>query len=163
MKITVLVKLNEYERIDENELRKIQSKSKLETSNIEIGGSLPFLDTLISRDNNSFISSVYRKPTFTGLGTSFFSFWEFRFKIESTFTLLHRAYSIASFYQLFHDEVQYLISYFFNNGYPKHLILSCIKKFYVKNMTIHRTLPLIIVRNFSFLYHISENSPRNLK
>ena len=46
--------------------------------------------------------------------------------------MLHRANSIASSYQLFHDEVQYLISYFFNNGYPKHLILSCIKKFLCK-------------------------------
>ena len=46
--------------------------------------------------------------------------------------MLHRAYSITSSYQLFHDEVQYLISYFFNNGYPKHLIPSCIKKFLCK-------------------------------
>ena len=102
------------------------------TIEVETGGSLPFLDILISRDNISFVSSVYRKQTFTGLGTSFFSFCEFRFKFNSIFTLLHRAYSIASSYQLFHDEVQYLISYFFNNGYPKHLILSCIKKFLCK-------------------------------
>ena len=42
------------------------------TIEVETGGSLPFLDALISRDNNSFVSSVYRKPTFTGLGTFFF-------------------------------------------------------------------------------------------
>ena len=40
---------------------------------VETGGSLPFLDALISRDNNYFISSVYRNQLFTGLGTRFFS------------------------------------------------------------------------------------------
>ena len=35
------------------------------TIEVEAGGSLPFLHALISRDNNSFISSVYRKPTFS--------------------------------------------------------------------------------------------------
>ena len=33
---------------------------------IEANNSLPFLDILITKSNNRFITSVYRKPTFTG-------------------------------------------------------------------------------------------------
>ena len=106
------------------------------TIEVETAGSLPFLHALISRDNYIFlISSLYRKPTFTGLGTCFFFFFsvcEFRFNINIIFSLLHRASCISSSYQLFHDEVQYFISYFFNTGYPKHLILSCVKNLLCK-------------------------------
>ena len=64
---------------------------------------------------------------------------------------------MASSNQLSHSEVQYLIPYFFNNGYPKHLILSCVQNSYVKNMTIHQTLPLIIMyKNFNSLPHFGE-------
>ena len=36
------------------------------TNEIEINNSLPFLDVLVTKSNNKFITSVYRKPTFTG-------------------------------------------------------------------------------------------------
>ena len=42
------------------------------TCDVEHNNSLPFLDTYIYRDNNTFESSVYRNPTFSGLGTQFF-------------------------------------------------------------------------------------------
>ena len=37
------------------------------TCDIEQDGCLPFLDTSINRSSNRFVSSVYRKPTYTGL------------------------------------------------------------------------------------------------
>ena len=36
------------------------------TNEIETNNSLPFLDVLVTKSNNKFITSVYRKPTFTG-------------------------------------------------------------------------------------------------
>ena len=33
-----------------------------------------FLDTAVHRKDNKFVTSVYRKPTFTGLGMSYFSY-----------------------------------------------------------------------------------------
>ena len=44
--------------------------------------SLSFLDVLVCRCNNSFGTSVYRKESFTGVGTSFFSYRQFNFKIN---------------------------------------------------------------------------------
>ena len=48
-------------------------KHKL-TSEIEENGSLSFLDIKIGRENNTFVTSVYRKPTFSGAFTNFESF-----------------------------------------------------------------------------------------
>ena len=41
------------------------------TCDVEHNNSLPFLDTYIYRDNNTFESSVYRKQTFSGLHAFF--------------------------------------------------------------------------------------------
>ena len=43
------------------------------TCEIENNNSLPFLDVYICRNSNKFDTKVFRKSTFTGLGTSFFS------------------------------------------------------------------------------------------
>ena len=44
------------------------------TSEVERDGKLPYLDINISRSQGKFNTSVYRKPTFTGLFTNFHSF-----------------------------------------------------------------------------------------
>ena len=44
------------------------------SSELEKNGKLPFLDIEITRSNEKFSTSVYRKPTFTGLFTNFHSF-----------------------------------------------------------------------------------------
>ena len=47
--------------------------------------SLAFLDTTVTRDdiNNSLMTSIYRKPTFTGLGTNYFSNIFYKYKITN--------------------------------------------------------------------------------
>jgi len=43
---------------------------------------LPFLDVLIDNsDTNSFLTRVYRKKTFTGLLTNYFSFTSYSYKV----------------------------------------------------------------------------------
>ena len=44
------------------------------SSEKEINGSLPFLDVLISRNKKGFITTVYHKPTFSGVYCNFNSF-----------------------------------------------------------------------------------------
>ena len=53
------------------------------THECESNKEINFLDITVTRHDNSFQCSIYRKPTFTGLGTSFFSFTPLRFKITS--------------------------------------------------------------------------------
>ena len=95
----------------------------------EKDNTLAFLDINIKRNGGNFETSVYRKPTFTGLGTSFFSFVSSQFKKCAIKTLIHRAYHISSNFQLLHREFNFILSFFKNNGYPESMVNFNIRKF----------------------------------
>ena len=44
------------------------------TYEVEQNKCLPFLDVLVTRVNDKFSTSLYRKPTFSGLYTNFYSY-----------------------------------------------------------------------------------------
>ena len=90
---------------------------------------LPFLDILIKRTEEGFTTNVYRKKTFTGQGTNYYSSCPLIFKLNSMSTLLHRAFMICSNWQNFHTEISFLIQYFKNNSYPSFLFYKYLKKF----------------------------------
>ena len=48
---------------------------------VEQNNKIPFLDVLISRDTK-FNTTVYRKPIFSGIGLSFFSYCVRKFKLN---------------------------------------------------------------------------------
>ena len=78
----------------------------------EVGDSLSFLDCTVTKKDNKFVTTVYRKPTFSVLGISYFSFCASRFKINAIETLLCRAYIISANYQLLHRELEFLKQFF---------------------------------------------------
>ena len=65
------------------------------TFEVEQNGVLPFLDIRVRRAQ-SFHTSVYRKPTFTGLYTNFSSFIPYKYKVNLVKSLLFRSYKICS-------------------------------------------------------------------
>ena len=79
-----------------------------------------FLNVTITRKNNSFCASVYRKTTFTGLGFRFDSFAPKLYKYNLISYLIHRAYKISSNFQLFHLETVKLHKFFSANFYPQY-------------------------------------------
>ena len=99
------------------------------TSEIEDNNKLAFLDILISKSNNDFTTSTYRKPTFTGLGLNFSSFTPILYKINNIKCLLYRAYHICSSYISIAAEFEFLTQYFLNNGYKRSVIDKQIKFF----------------------------------
>ena len=99
------------------------------TSDPETNNSLAFLDVLVKRVNNRFSCNVFRKSTFSGLGTSFFSFCCTKFKTNSVLTLLNRAYAICSNYNLLHEEFEFLKTFFAENGFQRSLVESFISRF----------------------------------
>ena len=105
------------------------------TSEIETEGKLPFLDVLIDRNGEKIVTSVYRKPTFTGVYTHYHSFLPNVYKFGLLSTLLFRYYSICSSYLLFNSEVLEFKKIFLRNGYPSDFIDACIKKFLDKIFT----------------------------
>lgn len=95
----------------------------------ESNNVLPFLDVNVTREQNCFNTSVYRKPTFTGLCNSYFSFCPTVFKLNAIKTLIFRAYHISSNFTFFHNEIVYLKQLFSNNGYPSKIVDVFVKKF----------------------------------
>ena len=99
------------------------------TYEIEENNCLPFLDCLLSKSDICLSTSVYRKPTFTGLGLNFFSFIPKMYKINSIRTLLQRAYNATSSFENFHSEIEYLRDYFLCNKYPLHVFENTVWDF----------------------------------
>ena len=99
------------------------------THELENNGSLPFLDINITRTNGHFSTSVFHKPTSTGLFTNFNSFIPMTYKKGLLLSLISRYFSICSSYQSFHCELQNLKQIFSRNGYPISLIDNCIRSF----------------------------------
>ena len=56
---------------------------------------LPFLDLLLEKNNTKLDISVYRKPTFTGLGTNYLSACFEKYKMNTMTTLLNRDFSLT--------------------------------------------------------------------
>ena len=109
----------------------------------ENNGSLNFLDVTVTRDNeNKFDTSVYRKPTFTGLGTSYFSHCPYNFKLNGILTLINRAYNICSNFTNLHRELYFLGEFFQKNGYPVKLVHNHIRRFLTKKSTPDAALPV---------------------
>ena len=74
----------------------------------EVNRLLPFSDVLISRNNKGFTTTVYHKPTFSGVYFNFNSFTADEYKNGLIYTLLFRIFSIVSDFSKFHLEVNYL-------------------------------------------------------
>ena len=90
---------------------------------------LSFLDVEVSRDGNTFVTSVYRKPTFSGVYTYFDSFLPSTYKIGMIYTLEFRCFRICSDWNKFHKEIIFLKDIFLKNGYPASCIDKCFKTF----------------------------------
>ena len=97
------------------------------TCETENNNSLSFLDISVCRGNESFSTSTYRKPTFTGLGTNYSSAVNTSYKLNLISCLVDRAYKINSSYHTFCEELDRLRSYFCMNGYSYFSIENFIR------------------------------------
>ena len=92
------------------------------SSESEIEDSIPFLDVFITRINEHFTTSIYRKPTFSGVYTNYDSFLPSIYKSGLISTLLFRAYTICSNWSLIDREIKNIKSFMLKNGYPELMI-----------------------------------------
>ena len=89
--------------------------------------SLSFLDVKICGKNGKFFTSVYRKPTFSGVFTNYENFIPTYQKRGLLHTLFHRSFSICCDFKTFHFEIDHLKTILIKNNYPLNFIDSCIK------------------------------------
>ena len=110
------------------------------TSEVEVDNSLPFLDIFVIYIYITYIISVYRKPTFSGVYTNYDSYIPLIYKSSLISTLLHRAFTICSNWNQIHKEIENIISVMVSNGYPSRLLDRIVARF-LNN--IHRSKPVI--------------------
>ncbi len=83
---------------------------------------LPFLDVLVGRNNNTFTTSVYRKPTYTGLLTKWSSYVPRSYKVSAISSMVYRPIRISSSFVLMHEEFDFIRSITIQNGYPTDFV-----------------------------------------
>ena len=130
------------------------------TAEHQSNNQLQFLDLNIFNVDDSFTSKVCRKPTFSGLCLSFYSYCPILYKINSIKTLLHRAYQLSSNCRFFTDEIDYLKMFFSNNGYPSNF-LDSINKFI--NNLINRKPKSCTVERKTVYYYFPYFGPLSLE
>ena len=99
------------------------------SSELEKDGKLPFLDVEITRSNGRFSTSVYRKPTFSGLFPNFHSFVPSVYKRSLVCCLLHRIFHLCSSYENFHAQLEVVRKLLNLNGFPTHIFDQLVRHF----------------------------------
>ena len=97
------------------------------TSELEVDNILPFLDIKVIRFGDEFATSVYRKPTFSGVYTNYSSSLPEIYK-SGLIRTLFRLYTIYSSWSLIHMEIEHLRSVMRRNAYPETLIDNVVKR-----------------------------------
>ena len=106
------------------------------TVETESDHTLPFLDIKITcNQNRSFSTTMYRKPTFSGLYLKWTSFVPKQFKINLSNSLLNRAWKICYSSELFQKEVSFIKDILAANGYPQTFLNSLVHKFNHRKLT----------------------------
>ena len=102
----------------------------------EVDEKIPFLDVLIDNSQPlSPITRVYRKKTFTGLLTNYFSFTPFSYKLGLIRTLVDRTYKINNTWAGFHEDVKKLLLILRKNLFPSHIVERVIRRYITKTQT----------------------------
>ena len=95
----------------------------------EKNGKLSFHDVEVSREKRKFVTTLYRKPTFSGVYTHFESFLPTAYKFCMVYTLAYCCFKICSDGTKFHEELSFLKQVFLKNGYSLSFINNCFKTF----------------------------------
>ena len=93
----------------------------------EQNNSLSFLAVVVEKEGTGFLTSIYRKPTFTGQYIRWNSFSPKSRKISLIKTLVHRTLMICSKTKL-GSELDRVKQLLIENGYPDDVLIPCIKQ-----------------------------------
>ena len=88
---------------------------------IEIDSCLAFLDIKIEK-SIKFITSIYRKPTFSGIYLNFKSHAPTKYKSGLIYCLLYRIFNLCSNWDIIHREINNIKAILLRNKYPLNFI-----------------------------------------
>ena len=113
------------------------------TFETEDSNNFSFFDVKITHKNKRFITSIFRKATFSGVYTNYDSFILNTYKIGLVHTLLFRFFKICPSMENFHIEVEHVRRIFKCNNYHVNIIDQCIKKFLDKLYVPKQIVPTV--------------------
>ena len=131
------------------------------TSEIEKNDSLSFLDVLISKTTDSFITNSFQKKTQKGLGMKFSSAIPEKYKFNLIKCLIDRAYKINSTMTGFCIEIERLKKYFFNNEFPARIITNTISK-KLQELKSERSVSVAKKKIYASLPYLNKISNKNI-
>ena len=99
----------------------------------EMNGKFLLLDVEVSRQQGKFVTTVYRKPTFSGVYIHFDSFLPTVYKVGMIYTLAYRCLKTCSDWTKFHEELNFLKHVFLKSGYPLSHLLTNVLKWRLRN------------------------------
>ena len=140
------------------------------TREVEENGKLPFLDCLVSRDDNSLRTTVYRKPTHTDRLLDESSYNPTSHKATTIRTLTRRAQQVYNTTDSLSDENKHLDRVISKNDYNEDFIQRSTHRPTTTTeindnatLTTTVTIPYITIPYVLYIIHISENISRILK
>ena len=113
------------------------------TIETERNNKISFLDINFIREQGKFITSVYRKPTLSGVYTHFDSFLRDTYKIGMIYTLVNGCFRICSSWSMFHQQFILLREIFQKNGYPENFIDRYFKLFLNRIPILKEKVPTV--------------------
>ena len=144
--IFVLFKSKEHLKLFVNYMNSKHKNIKL-TFETEDSNNFSFLDVKITSKNKRFVTSIFRKATFSGVFTNYDSFIFNTYKIGLVHTLLFRFSKTFSSMENFHIEVEHLRNIFKCNNYPVNVIDQYIKSFWGNCTSLCRLHKQCLKRN----------------
>ena len=109
------------------------------THELEEANTISFLDTSVTHNENIIHTSVFRKPTFTGLMLNYNSNAPVTWKKALITCLISRAYDLCSSWSSFHKEISFLRNLFLKNDFPSSLFESRLGSFLSSKMSVQHT------------------------
>ena len=88
-----------------------------------------FPDIEVFCKQGKFTTTIYRKPTFSGVYSNLQSFLPSVYKFGKAYTLVYRCFHICLDWTKFYTELTFLKRIFRINGYPENFINKCFKYF----------------------------------
>ena len=128
---------------------------------IEKKNKLSFLDIEVFRCEKSetLLTSIYRKPMFSGMFTNFKSFIPIKYKYSLISSLLYRVFMICSNYELIINEIEKLKVVWLKNAFPRRVIDRLIKNFFDKIFITKNVVHTVAKKNLIItLEYLSKHS-----
>ena len=95
----------------------------------EQSNCLNFLDVKVIREDNVFSTSIYRKPSFSGVYAHFDSCMPLNYKFNLVPSVIFRSFTICFDMPKFHQEICRIKDIFIKKGYSERFIDKCVKTF----------------------------------